>query len=48
MLNEDIKQVYLIARMIAKEEIALALKALEAAPVKFEAAPVKKEVKKDG
>ena len=47
MLNEDVKQVYTIARMIAKEEIALALKAMEAAPVKAEAAPIKEEVKKD-
>ena len=48
MLNDDVKQVYSIARMIAKEEIALALKELEAAKVKPEAAPGKKEEKKNG
>lgn len=48
MLNEEVKQVYAIARMIAKEEIALALKALEAAQVKPAAAPAaKKEEKKN-
>jgi len=47
MLNEDVKQVYTIARMIAKEEIALALKDMETAPVKAEAAPIKKEEKKN-
>ena len=48
MLNEEVKQVYAIARMIAKEEIALALEALEAAQVKPAAAPAKKEEKKNG
>ena len=47
MLNEDLKQVYLIARMIAKEEIALALKDMETSPVKTEVIPIKKEEKKN-
>jgi hypothetical protein len=48
MLNEEVKQVHAIARMIAKEEIALALQAMEAAQVKPAAAPAKKEEKKNG
>ena len=48
MLAEDEKQVYAIARMIAKEEIALALKDMETTPVKPEVIPVKKEEKKNG
>ena len=47
MLNEEVEQVHAIARMIAKEEIALALKALEAAQVKPAAAPAKKEEKEN-
>jgi hypothetical protein len=47
MLNAEIQEVYKIARMIAKEEIALALKSLEAAQAKPEAANEKKEVKKN-
>jgi hypothetical protein len=49
MLKDDVKQVIDIARMVAKEEIALALKVLGTpASVKPEVAPVKKEEKKNG
>lgn len=48
MLNEEVEQVIAIARMIAKEEISLALKALEASQVKTAAAPVKEKEKKNG
>lgn len=44
MTNEDTKEVYKIARMIAKEEIAIALKAkveeLQAPEIKPEPLPI--------
>jgi hypothetical protein len=44
MLKAEVQEVYEIARKVAREEIALALKALE---TKKEVVPEKKEVKKN-
>jgi hypothetical protein len=48
MLRDEVQQVIDIARVVAREEIALALKDMEAAAVKPESAPINKEVKKHG